>query len=87
MEIKDFETWKSEYFSELEKKEKLTSNERMIFDLNNQPEKSAIEKNALSSLLNNHYREYKRDTEYQIEREKSKEQQKAILAKFSTKIK
>ena len=56
--------------SELEKKEKLTSNERMIFDLNNQPEKSAIEKNALSSLLNNHYREYKRDTEYQIEREK-----------------
>lgn len=82
MEIKDFETWKSEYFSELEKKEKLTSNERMIFDLNNQPEKSSVEKNALSSLLNNHYREYKRDTEYQIEREKSKEQQKAILAKL-----
>ena len=33
MEIKDFETWKSDFFSELEKKEKLTSNEKMIFDI------------------------------------------------------
>ena len=32
MEIKDFETWKSEYFYRIGKKEKLTSNERMIFD-------------------------------------------------------
>ena len=82
MEVKDFETWKSDYFFELGKKEKLTSNEKMILDLNNQSEKSSVEKNALASFLNNHYREYKRDTEYQIEREKSKEQQKTILAKL-----
>lgn len=82
MEIKTLEEWQIEYFNGLQKKKKLTANESLILDMYNQENKTSIIQNSLKTLLKSRYNDYKREVEYQTERDKAKEHEQAILAKL-----